>query len=52
LVGNIVREHNLLAEPINYQNGHIVVPEAPGLGVEVDENAIEHYRIGDPVVVQ
>jgi L-alanine-DL-glutamate epimerase-like enolase superfamily enzyme len=52
LVGNLVREHNLLAQPIDYRNGHIPISEKPGLGVEVDENAIENYRVGDPVVVQ
>ncbi|MDP6118408.1 MAG: enolase C-terminal domain-like protein [Planctomycetota bacterium] len=52
LAGNLVREHNLLTEPIEYRNGHAVVPDSPGLGVAADEEAIENYRIGDPVVVQ
>lgn len=52
LVGNLCREHNLLTEPVHFRKGHIVMSEAPGLGVKVDENAIEHYRIADPVVVQ
>jgi L-rhamnonate dehydratase len=32
-------------EPLRLRNGHIDVPQGPGLGVEVDENAIERLRI-------
>ena len=27
------------------EDGYIQVPQAPGLGVELDEEAIDHYRI-------
>ncbi|MBS10441.1 MAG: enolase [Gemmatimonadetes bacterium] len=38
-------EHNLLKERIEVAGGHARVPEAPGLGVEMDEDAIERYRV-------
>ena len=37
--------HQLLKEPIRVESGYHRVPEAPGLGVEVDEKAVERYRV-------
>ena len=36
---------DLLMERLDVQDGYIRVPEGPGLGVEVDEEAIERYRV-------
>jgi L-rhamnonate dehydratase len=41
--GPLSRE--ITKEPLRLRNGHIDVPQGPGLGVEVDENAIERLRI-------
>ena len=38
-------EHNLLKARIHVVGGHARVPEEPGLGVEMDEDAIETYRV-------
>jgi len=38
-------EHSLLKERIPVLGGHARVPEAPGLGIEIDEDAIEKYRV-------
>jgi L-alanine-DL-glutamate epimerase-like enolase superfamily enzyme len=38
-------EHNLLTERIDVLGGHAGVPEAPGLGVTVDEAALAKYRV-------
>ena len=35
----------LLREPLRPVNGLVPVPEAPGLGVEIDWNAVERFRI-------
>jgi L-alanine-DL-glutamate epimerase-like enolase superfamily enzyme len=37
--------HSLLTERIEVVGGYARVPEAPGLGVEIDENAIAKYRV-------
>lgn len=37
---------SLVKEPLQLEDGYLRVPEGPGLGVEVDESAIERYRIG------
>lgn len=41
-------EHILLTEPITVRNGLAAIPETPGLGVEVDWDAVERFRI-DPI---
>jgi L-alanine-DL-glutamate epimerase-like enolase superfamily enzyme len=33
----------ILREPLVIENGHLVVPKTPGLGVEIDERVIEKY---------
>ena len=38
-------EHNLLRSRIPVVDGHARVPEEPGLGIEMDEEAIETYRV-------
>jgi muconate cycloisomerase len=44
LCGNFVHEHSLLKEPL-VTNGYAIVPDGPGLGVEVDEQAVKHYTV-------
>lgn len=31
---------DVVKEPLRYENGHLLVPDGPGLGVEVDENLL------------
>ena len=38
-------EHNLLIARIPVSGGYIAVPDAPGLGVEVDQAALDRYRV-------
>jgi hypothetical protein len=40
IVGNFLREDDLLVEPIRFEDGHALVPQKPGLGVELDEKVI------------
>jgi len=35
--------HEILREPLVIENGDLVVPSGPGLGVEIDESVIEKY---------
>lgn len=41
--GPLSRE--MVKEPLRMQDGYLAVPEGPGLGVEVNEDVIEKYRI-------
>ena len=38
-----VMEHDLLAEPLLFDQGCLEVPNKPGIGVELDRDAIAHY---------
>jgi L-alanine-DL-glutamate epimerase-like enolase superfamily enzyme len=42
---NNLYEHELLTEPLRVHNGYARVPTGPGLGVEVDWDAVERCRI-------
>ncbi len=44
-------EDDLLVEPLTIVGGHLRVPEAPGLGIEIDEAAIARYRMDPPYEV-
>lgn len=39
------RVHNLLATPIEIRDSYATVPEGPGLGVELDEDAVRRYQV-------
>src|SRR5262249_46656893 len=44
--GLLVREDDLLAEPLQIQKGLAAVPQRPGLGVELDTDALARYQVG------
>ncbi len=44
LCGNFAHEHSLLKEPL-VQDGYAIVPTGPGLGVELDEEAVARYAL-------
>jgi muconate cycloisomerase len=45
--GRLIREHDLLATPLQIKDGYATVPTGPGLGVELDDDAVERYRVRD-----
>jgi len=44
IIGHLFREDDLIMRPIEMANGALVVPNAPGLGIELDADALEKYR--------
>ncbi len=42
-------EDDLIAKPLDVQRGFMRVPEEPGLGVELDEDAVARYRDTEPM---
>jgi muconate cycloisomerase len=44
-IAGIYYSDDLIAEPFEYDDGYVVVSDKPGLGIEVDESKLKHYRI-------
>ncbi|NKB66481.1 MAG: hypothetical protein GKR89_05430 [Candidatus Latescibacteria bacterium] len=45
IVGQFMREDDLIVEPLVYENGHVLVPEGPGLDVQLDHDALARYTV-------
>jgi muconate cycloisomerase len=45
ILGELVREDDLICERLEIKNGQFRVPQKPGLGVELDLEAVEKYRV-------
>ena len=45
IIGNFLREDDLIVEPIQFEDGYAIVPQSPGLGVELDEEAVNMYTV-------
>jgi galactonate dehydratase len=43
-----IYDHPLLTEPLPVEDGAVPIPETPGLGVTVDRDAIEQFRVDGP----
>lgn len=43
---HFTRENDLIGGALEPEDGHVTVPDAPGLGVELDMAAVERYRVG------
>ena len=42
---------DLISKPIDYSSGYAVVPEGPGWGVKLDEDALNKFATGDTIVL-
>lgn len=45
IFGELVRENDLIRDPILFKNGHALVPQRPGLGCELDMKALAQYAV-------
>lgn len=43
IFGRMIRSHDLLAEPLQFEPPFALVPEGPGLGVSIDEAALKRF---------
>ncbi|MFD9733307.1 muconate/chloromuconate family cycloisomerase [Umezawaea sp. NPDC059074] len=43
LIGPLLMTDDVVVEPVSYENGDLVVPRGPGLGVELDEQKLRKY---------
>jgi len=47
IFGRMIRVHDLLQKPLNFQPPYVELPEGYGLGIEPDEDAIRKYQISE-----
>ncbi len=47
IFGELVRENDLIEKPIVFENGFAVVPKGDGLGISLDNGALEKYTTGN-----
>jgi muconate cycloisomerase len=45
IVGTLLRQDDLVVNPLRYEDGFVHVPEEPGLGVTLDEAALERWGV-------
>ena len=44
-LGHFIREHDLITTKWEVKDGYVNVPDNPGLGIEVDEDALKKYQV-------
>jgi L-alanine-DL-glutamate epimerase-like enolase superfamily enzyme len=52
IFGELVREDDLIVDPIRFEKGCALLPKGPGLGVELDHEALEKFRAGETVLIE
>ena len=52
LFGHVMMEDDLIVDPLDYSGGSVQVPDGPGFGVVLDEDAVERYAVAPPTVVE
>ncbi|MEE1544591.1 MAG: enolase C-terminal domain-like protein, partial [Alphaproteobacteria bacterium] len=45
-LGTNALRKDLLLTPIACIDGHLTVPDGPGLGIEINRDVVEKYRVG------
>lgn len=51
VVGRFYQD-DIIIERFRYEDGYLVVPTKPGLGIEIDEEKLRHYSIKEPLVLE
>jgi muconate cycloisomerase len=44
-MASIFYTDDIVAEPYQYRDGHVLLPDGPGLGIELDDEKVEKYRV-------
>jgi len=44
-IAGIYYQDDIIQEPFEYADGDVIVSSKPGLGIEIDEDKLKHYRI-------
>ena len=51
LFGQEMLEDDLIVNPLNYEGGIAKLPDGPGWGIELDENAMQRYSTNSTKVI-
>jgi muconate cycloisomerase len=43
MFGPLLLKDDIVVRPLEYQNGQVTLPDGPGLGVEIDQDKLQHY---------
>ena len=43
-LGDVPWIDDLLTEPVRFEDGHIILADKPGLGVQLNHDAVRKYR--------
>ena len=52
IFGELIRVDDLIKYPVKFINGAAVVPKGPGLGITLDEEAVEKYKTGQEIWIK
>ncbi|TFG13651.1 MAG: hypothetical protein EU535_04490, partial [Promethearchaeota archaeon] len=52
LFGQEMMEDDLIVQPIDYSGGMAKLPDGPGWGVELDENALQRYATDSTIIIK
>lgn len=44
MFGPLLMKDDIVVKPLNFNNNGVDLPSGPGLGIEIDEDKLEHYR--------
>jgi L-alanine-DL-glutamate epimerase-like enolase superfamily enzyme len=50
IFGELVREDDLITQPVRFEQGAAIVPQEEGLGISLDYSALEKYKTGQSLV--
>ncbi|MBZ6075331.1 mandelate racemase/muconate lactonizing enzyme family protein [Microvirga puerhi] len=50
IFGRMIRSHDLLKTPLIVSPPHIRLPEGPGLGIELDEEAVRRFKVSERTI--
>jgi len=51
LFGHVMMEDDLIVDGLDYEGGRVRVPDGPGLGVTLDEGALDRYLVAAPTEI-
>lgn len=49
IFGELVRVDDLIEQPLQFEQGSVLVPDAPGLGVKLDQQALKQFATGNTI---